>query len=143
MDGIVLTQQSLVSHLGEWSKYFLSFIIVLFAFSSIIYNYYLGENAVRTITQNGVGIQILRIAIIAIILLGAIAPQATAVFFFSDPMMGLLAIINLVVIMMLLPTCLRVLSDYRKQLKAGIDQPVFNADEFKDLDIDHKAWGKK
>ena len=143
MDGIVLTQQSLVSHLGEWSKYFLSFIIVLFAFSSIIYNYYLGENAVRTITQNSIGIQILRIAIIAIILLGAIAPQATAVFFFSDPMMGLLAIINLVVIMMLLPICLRVLSDYRQQLKAGIDQPVFNANEFKDLDIDHKAWGKK
>ena len=142
MDGIVLTQQSLVSHLGEWAKYFLSFVIVLFAFSSIIYNYYLGENAVRTMTEKAIGIQILRIAIVAIVLLGAVAPKATAVFFFSDPMMGLLAIINLIVIVMLLPICLRVLADFRQQLKSGVDQPVFNYDEFDDLDIDENAWKK-
>ncbi|MEZ5723349.1 MAG: alanine:cation symporter family protein [Paracoccaceae bacterium] len=39
----MLTQQSLVSHLGGWTQYFLTFVIALFAFSSIIYNYYLGK----------------------------------------------------------------------------------------------------
>lgn len=140
IDGITLTQQSLVSHLGEWSQYLLSLMILLFAFSSIIYNYYLGENALTIITKNPMALNVLRVVIIGIVFLGATAPGATAVFFFSDPMMGILALVNLVVIMMLLPTCLRILSDFRKQLAAGVERPVFNPDDFPDLDIDRTAW---
>ena len=141
IDGVVLTQQSLVSHLGEWTQYFLSIMILLFAFSSIIYNYYLGENALTVFTKSPIALNTLRIVVIVIVFLGATAPGATAVFFFSDPMMGVLALVNLVVIMMLLPTCLRVLHDFRQQLRAGIERPVFNPDDFKDLDIDRRAWG--
>jgi AGCS family alanine or glycine:cation symporter len=140
IDGVVLTQQSLVSHLGEWTQYFLTFAILLFAFSSIIYNYYLGENAMTAITGNASVLHVLRVVIMGCVFLGAVAPGATAVFFFSDPMMGILALVNLVVIMMLLPTCLRVLNDFRAQLKAGVDRPVLNPKDFPDLDIDHSAW---
>ena len=143
IDGVVLTQQSLVSHLGDWTQYFLTFIILLFAFSSIIYNYYLGENALSVITKNPMAIQVLRVAIMGIVFLGAAAPGATAVFFFSDPAMGLLALVNLVVIMMLLPTCLRILQDFRRQLKEGIERPVLNPADFPDLDIDRTAWTNK
>lgn len=140
IDGIVLTQQSLVYHLGEWTQYFLTFIILLFAFSSIIYNYYLGENALTTITENPMALHVLRVVIMGIVFLGAVAPGATAVFFFSDPMMGVLALVNLIAIMMLLPTCLRLLQDFRKQLKNGVARPVLNPDDFPDLDIDRTAW---
>lgn len=140
VDGIALTQQSLVSHLGGWTQYFLSFMILLFAFSSIIYNYYLGENALTVITKHPMAINVLRVVIIGIVFLGATAPGATSVFFFSDPMMGILALVNLVVIMMLLPTCLRILADFRKQLKEGIARPLFNPDDFADLDLDRAAW---
>ncbi|WP_259780140.1 alanine/glycine:cation symporter family protein [Aestuariispira ectoiniformans] len=140
VDGIALTQQSLVSHLGDWTQYFLSFMILLFAFSSIIYNYYLGENALTEITHSKVAQLILRLVVIGIVFAGATAPGATAVFFFSDPMMGILAVVNLVVIMMLLPTCLRILSDFRRQLKAGVDRPVLNPDDFPDLDLCRSAW---
>lgn len=140
VDGIVLTQQSLVSHLGEWTQYFLTFIILLFAFSSIIYNYYLGENALTTITNNPMALNILRIVVMGIVFLGAAAPGATSVFFFSDPMMGVLALVNLVAIMMLLPTALRLIRDFRRQLALGIDRPVLNPDDFRDLDIDRTAW---
>ena len=140
VDGIALTQQSLVWHLGGWSQYFLSLMILLFAFSSIIYNYYLGENALSFMTKNPIAINVLRIFVICIVFLGATAPGATAVFFFSDPVMGILAVVNLVVIIMLLPTCLRLLKDFRSQVDAGIQRPVFNPDEFPDLDIDRTAW---
>jgi alanine or glycine:cation symporter, AGCS family len=143
VDGIVLTQQSLVSHLGEWTQYFLTFIILLFAFSSIIYNYYLGENALTVITDHPMAVQILRVVVMGIVFLGATAPGATAVFFFSDPMMGILALVNLIAIMMLLPTCLRILQDFRKQLKAGVERPVLNPDDFPDLDLDRTAWTKE
>ena len=88
VDGVVLTQQSLVSHLGDWTQYFLSLMILLFAFSSIIYNYYLGENALTVITNSKASMTILRLMVIAIVFLGAVAPGATAVFFFSDPVDG-------------------------------------------------------
>ncbi|MGI9505952.1 MAG: alanine/glycine:cation symporter family protein [Geminicoccaceae bacterium] len=143
VDGIVLTQQSLVSHLGAWSQYLLSLMILLFAFSSIIYNYYLGENALTVITENPMAVQVLRVVVIAIVFIGATAPGATAVFFFSDPMMGILALVNLIAIMMLLPTCLRILRDFGNQLKSGIERPVFNPDDFPDLDIDRTAWTGK
>jgi len=143
IDGVVLTQQSLVSHLGDWTQYFLTFILLFFAFSSIIYNYYLGENALSVITSHPMAINVLRVAIMAIVFLGAVAPGATSIFFFSDPAMGVLALVNLIVIMMLLPTCLRILTDFKKQVKAGVERPVLNPDDFADLDLDRTAWTGK
>lgn len=140
IDGVVLTQQSLVSQVGNWSQYFLTFAILLFAFSSIIYNYYLGETALKVMTSQPAAVHVLRLAIVIIVFLGATAPGATAVFFFSDPLMGVLAIVNLMAIMMLFPTALRVLNDFRDQLKSGVDRPVFRPTAFPDLDLDHSAW---
>ncbi len=140
IDGVVLTQQSMVSHLGGWVQYFLTFAILLFSFSSIIYNYYLGENAMTVLSKNPMSILILRLAIIGIVFLGATAPAATSVFFFSDPMMGVLALVNLLAIMMLFPVAMRLLRDFRAQLKAGIERPVLNPDDYADLDIDREAW---
>lgn len=140
IDGVVLTQQSLVSHVGSWSQYFLTIAILLFSISSIIYNYYLGENALTFMSQNNVTVHILRIFVIGIVFLGAVAPGATSVFFFSDPMMGILAIVNLLALLMLFPTLIRILTDYKEQLKAGVEHPVFDASKFPDLDIDLEAW---
>jgi AGCS family alanine or glycine:cation symporter len=140
VDGIALTQQSLVSHLGTWAQYYLTFAVFLFAFSSIIYNYYLGETALAELTKNALSVHALRFAVILIVLLGASAPGATSVFFFSDPLMGLLALVNLMAVLMLFPVALRVLNDYRDQLNAGIERPVFDAAKFPDLDVDRDVW---
>ncbi len=140
IDGVALTQQSLVSHVGEWSQYFLTFAVLLFAFSSIIYNYYLGETALSVMTRQPAALHVLRVAIIAVVFLGATAPGATAVFFFSDPVMGVLAVVNLMAIMMLFPVALRILNDFRAQLRAGVARPVLDPRNFPDLDLDYSAW---
>lgn len=140
IDGVVLTQQSLASHFGEWSRYALTLAILLFAFSSIIYNVYLGENALAAITKSKPALLVLRVFILGLIFLGAAAPNATSVFFFSDPMMGILALVNLIAILMLFPTAIRVINDFRAQLKAGVARPVFDPENFPDLDLDRKAW---
>lgn len=140
VDGVVLTQQSLASHIGAWAQYFLTAAILLFAFSSVIYNYYLGETALTVLTENPFARHVLKLAVVALVFLGSAAKGATAVFFFSDPLMGLLALVNLLAITMLFPTGLRILNDFRRQLRAGIEKPIFNPDDFPDLDIDKKAW---
>ncbi|HEY7867332.1 MAG TPA: alanine/glycine:cation symporter family protein [Psychromonas sp.] len=143
INGVVLTQQSLVSHVGNWAQYYLTGAILLFSISSIVYNYYLGENALSFMSKDKISVHILRIAVISVVFLGAVAPGATAVFFFSDPLMGILAIVNLLALMMLFPTLMRILKDYKDQLKAGIEHPVLDALKFPDLNIDLKAWPKK
>jgi AGCS family alanine or glycine:cation symporter len=142
VNGVALTQQSLVSHVGDWAQYFLTFAILLFAFSSIIYNYYLGENALSVFTESHAARHVLRILIIALVFLGSSAPGATSVFFFSDPMMGILALVNLLAIAMLFPVAMRVLRDFRQQLAQGNDDPVFDPAKFSDLDVDPTAWEK-
>lgn len=140
IDGIVLVQNSVVGHFGEWSQYFLTTAILLFAFSSIIYNYYLGENALSLMTKSKMARQVLRVLVVALVFVGCTAPGAEDVFFFSDPLMGVLALVNLLAIAMLFPVAVRVLKDFREQLKAGVDTPVFDPDKFSDLDIDREAW---
>ena len=143
VDGVVLTQNALVSHLGSWTQYFLTIAVLLFAFSSIIYNYYLGENALSFMTPNPQVLLGFKFVLMAIVFLGAVAPGATAVFFFSDPMMGVLALVNLMALMMLFPILRRVLRDFDEQRKAGVARPVFNPENFPDLDLDHSAWHHK
>ncbi len=143
INGVALTQQSLVSHLGDWTQYFLTGAVLLFAFSSIIYNYYLGENALTVMTKSGAALHAFKLALVGIVFLGAVAPAATSVFFFSDPMMGILAVVNLLALTMLFPVAKRLIIDFGEQLKSGVDRPVLNPDKFADLDINRSVWTGK
>ncbi len=124
INGVALTQQSLVSHLGEWTQYFLTGAVLLFAFSSIIYNYYLGENALTVMTDSTVVLHGFKLVLGGIVFLGAVAPAATSVFFFSDPMMGILAVVNLLALLMLFLIAKRMIVDFSGQLAAGADRPA-------------------
>lgn len=140
LTGAPLVQQALADHFGYWAQYLLTLLLFMFSLSSIIYNYYLGETAMVELSRSQAAIYTLRVLVVACVMLGAAAPQATSVFFFSDPLMGVLAVVNLMVIVSLLPVVLRVLHDYRQQLARGIEEPIFKADEFADLDVDRRAW---
>ncbi len=87
IDGIVLTQQSRASHMGAWSSYPLAASTLLFAFSSIIYSDYLGENAIATLKGGPKMLLLFRLTLIGVVFLGCVAPSAISVFFFADPPM--------------------------------------------------------
>ena len=143
INGVALTQQSLVFHLGAWVQYFLTGAVLLFAFSSIIYNYYLGENALTFMTDSDMAIHGFKVALVGIVFLGAVAPAATSVFFFSDPMMGILAVVNLLMLVMMFPVAKRLIVDFSEQLKAGVERPVLDPKKFKDLNINTDVWTGK
>ena len=84
-----------------------------------------------------------QLPLMGIVLLGAVAPGATAVFFFSDPMMGILAVVNLLALAMLFPIAKRLMVDFAEQLKAGVARPVLDPDKYADLEIDRTAWTGK
>jgi alanine or glycine:cation symporter, AGCS family len=74
-----------------------------------------------------------------LVLWGSQQDLSTA-FAFADVTMGLLAVVNLVVVVLLLKVGLRVMRDYDLQVASGIDEPVFDAAKFPDLRIDRRAW---
>lgn len=137
--GVALTQSAMASHLGIWGEWFVSIALTLFAFSSIMYNYYLGENSVGFLSQdNRYLINVFRLAMVLLVLWGSLQDLGT-VFGFADLTMALLGLVNLLALVGLYRVGIRLLRDYDEQLKT-VDQPVFNPDAFADLDIDHRAW---
>ncbi|MBU7594514.1 alanine/glycine:cation symporter family protein [Metabacillus halosaccharovorans] len=138
-DGIVLTQQALETSMGTWAGIFLSIIVLMFAFSSIVGNYYYGESNIEFINNNKLFLNIYRVAVVAMVAFGSLA-SLSFVWSLADLFMGLMAIINLIAITLLGKIAFSALSDYMKQRAAG-KNPTFTADSIEGLK-NVEAWGK-
>ncbi|WP_078431872.1 alanine/glycine:cation symporter family protein [Metabacillus halosaccharovorans] len=138
-DGIVLTQQALETSMGTWAGIFLSIIVLMFAFSSIVGNYYYGESNIEFINNNKLFLNIYRVAVVAMVAFGSLA-SLSFVWSLADLFMGLMAIINLIAITLLGKIAFSALSDYTKQRAAG-KNPTFTADSIEGLK-NVEAWGK-
>ena len=125
--GIALTQFALSSEIGNIGKYFLTASILLFAFTSIIGNYYYGQANVQFVTERKPTMLAFRIGVCAMVFLGAIA-QLNFVWNLADLFMTVMALINLYAIFRLRKQALAVLADYRKQKAEGKD-PHFYPDD--------------
>jgi len=138
--GVALTQSALADHVGDWGRSFVSVALMLFGFSTILYNYYLGENSINFFsTENQNFFNTFRVAIIGLVCWGATTDLGT-VFGFADVTMGLLALVNLIALIALFKPGLRILKDFDDQITEGIEQPVFDVRRFKDLNLDAAAW---
>lgn len=137
--GVVLTQTALAAEVGEWGRVFVSMALLLFVFTTLVYNYYLGENALAFFSEKRWLVQSYRVLVMALVLWGSMQDLST-VFGFADVTMGLLALVNLVALFLLFRTGLRLMRDYDTQIKAGNQTPVFDPRAYADLDIDHAAW---
>lgn len=131
--GIELTQNAFSAHVGSWGTYFIAFCILLFAFSSIIGNYYYGESNIEFLTDKKIYINIYRLCVVAMVFFGCLANLET-VWNLADVFMGFMAIINLIAITLLSKIAFKALDDYKKQKKAGIKSPVFKASSIPELE---------
>ncbi|HIV74717.1 MAG TPA: alanine:cation symporter family protein [Candidatus Pseudogracilibacillus intestinigallinarum] len=124
-DGILLTQASMELHVGTWAPYFVAIAILFFAFSSIIGNYYYGETNIEFINANKAWMNVYRVLVLVMVMFGALA-QVSLVWSMADLFMGMMAVINLTVIVLLGKVAFKVLDDFTVQRKKGLN-PVFKA----------------
>ena len=138
--GIELTQLALESQVGPIGKHLVALAILLFAFSSIIANYYYGESNLRFIMDNKWLVHIYRAAVLGMVIWGATSNLPT-VWAFADVSMGMMALINLCAILVLSRLVIQVLKDFDDQVDAGVT-PVFNRRKFPFLDktMDADVW---
>ena len=141
-DGVALTQASLATHIGETGRIFVSIALLLFSFSTVLYNYYLGENSLSYLTKGRSSrglMNAFRVLILILCCTGAVLNLGT-IFSFADLTMGLLALANLFGLALLFSKARTVIGDYDKQIKAGVEHPAFDSAQFPELDLDKKAW---
>ncbi|SIS16364.1 alanine or glycine:cation symporter, AGCS family [Aquipseudomonas alcaligenes] len=137
--GVILTQTAMAAVVGEWGRIFVSMALLLFVFTTLVYNYYLGENALSFFSNKKPVLIGYRVLVIALVLWGSMQDLST-VFAFADVTMGLLALVNLVALALLFKVGLRLMRDYDAQIKAGVEEPVLSTKAFADLDLDPSVW---
>ncbi|WP_231572048.1 alanine/glycine:cation symporter family protein [Pontibacillus halophilus] len=137
LDGIQITQAAFGTVVGEWANMFIAVAIFLFAFSSVVGNYYYGETNIQFIKDTKLGLTFYRLAVVAMVVFGAMV-KVSVVWTMADLAMGVMALINLYAIARLYPVAVAALNDYRKQRKAG-KNPVFHKDNI-ETNHDLEYW---
>ena len=130
-DGIQLTQDALVSQVGAWGSIFIAVCIFLFAFSSVIGNYYYGEANIEFLNGNKIWLSLYRACVVGMVLFGSLA-KIQIVWDMADFFMGIMAMINLVAIGLLGKISIKTLRDYQKQKLNGKD-PKFKKSSIPEL----------
>ena len=124
--GIQLTQAALSSQVGPWGNNFIALCILLFAFSSIVGNYYYGETNIEFMNTSKAWLLAYRLSVVSMVMFGA-RSEIQIVWDMADLFMGVMALINLVAIFFLANKAFDALRDYAAQKRLGID-PVFFKD---------------
>ena len=132
--GIQLLQQALVTLTGGWGAGFVSLILILFAFSSIVVNYLYAENNLIFLKLDSrAAIGTLRLAVILMIIAGSFLSMPL-VWQLADIIMALMAITNLTAILLLSPVVILIARDYLRQRKLGVP-PVFDPARYPDVKV--------
>ena len=126
--GAAYVQASTRAVLGDFGPVFLTAAVCLFAFTTLLGNYYYTEGCLRFIMKREPSktfMLIFRLFATALIFLGAVISAGLA-WDTADLLQALMVLINVPVILILAKPALAALKDYEAQRKAG-KEPVYRA----------------
>ena len=128
LKGMPWVQAAAAESLGGFGTTFITIALFMFAFTTLIGNYFYAEMGLGYLCDKKPGKRMLiafRIFATVVVFGGALMEFSVA-WSTADVIMGFLALINLPVIILLGGPAVKCLNDYRKQKKAG-KNPVFKA----------------
>ena len=140
LNGIMLTQSALQSEVGAAGPIFIAIAIFLFAFSSIIGNYYYGEANIRFITPNPTVMTVYRIFSGGVMVMFGAMASFELVWNIVDFFMAFLTACNLIAIVILGKYAFRLLDDYRQQKRRGIKEPTFHRSQLPEIEHELECW---
>lgn len=129
MAGMAYVQAAMNSTLGKFGVVFITVSLFLFAFTTLLGNFYYAETGLAYLcgmTPSNGAKWGMRIVAAVVVCVGA-TMKLGIVWDTADVLMGFMALINVPVIVILLKPVLRCLEDYTEQKKAG-KNPVFKAE---------------
>lgn len=138
-NGIQLTQASLCSEIGSAGSYIVAIALFVFAFTSIIGNYYYGEVNMKYLKAGPKAIMLYRIVVGGMVIFGSLA-SLDLVWALADITMAFMTLCNLFAIILLGKYAFRLLTDYSQQRKRGIKSPTFRKESMPDIKDDLSCW---
>ena len=141
LNGIALTQAAIGCEVGALGPIFVAVAIFLFAFSSIIGNYYYGESNIRFITHDHRVLLVFRLLSGGVMVMFGALASLEVVWSIGDVFMALVTACNLVAIVFLGKYVFRLLRDYRQQKHSGIKDPTFHRSKLPEIEQDIECWG--
>ncbi|WP_422115457.1 alanine/glycine:cation symporter family protein [Brachybacterium sp. UNK5269] len=130
-EGLVMVQESLSANLGGWSAILLAAIMFLLAFTSVLGNFSYGEANMHFLTDKRGWHLAFGAAVVALVFIGSVIAVDLA-WTIAGVSMVFIALINMVVIAILLPTSLKLLRHYNAQRAQGLD-PIFLASDLPEI----------
>lgn len=128
--GAAYVQEASSAALGSFGPVFIAIAVSLFAFTTLLGNYYYTEGCLRFILKREPGktfMLVFRLCATVLIFLGAIISAGLA-WDTADLLQALMVIINVPVILILSRHAIRALTDYEQQRRAG-KEPHYIAKE--------------
>ncbi len=125
LDGIPLVQESVKSMFGEVGVGIITVSVALFAFTSLIGNYFYAEFNVKFISENKVFMTVFRLLAVVMVFIGANSDLKLA-WNMADILMGGMALVNIIALFCLGGIAVKAMNDYIDQKKEG-KNPVFKA----------------
>ena len=126
-DGANLVQGVISSTaFGSAANYIIAIFLFVFAFTSLIGYYTMSESNARFIKDKKSVIMAVKILVILVAFIAGTVSTATTVDNVSDTFMALMASVNMILVVLLSRQVFEAYADYRKQKKAGIEEPVFH-----------------
>lgn len=141
LEGIQLIQKAMRVLMGSWGAEFVTLVVILFAFSSIVANYIYAENNLFFLRLNNPkAIWCLRICTFATVIGGTLL-SLPLMWQLADIIMACMAITNLTAILLLSPVVHTIASDYLRQRKLGV-RPVFDPLRYPEIgrQLSPDAW---
>lgn len=128
LQGAPWVQASLQASLGSFGPVFITVSMVLFAFTTLLGNCFYCDNLLIYIHKEQPGKRFMagfRLVCAIVVFVGA-GMEMSMLWDISDVLMGVMALINIPVILVLSNTAMKAVKDYEKQLKNG-GNPVFRS----------------
>ena len=128
LQGAPWVQVALHESLGAFGPAFITVSMILFAFTTLLGNCFYCDNLLTYIHKKKPGKTFMagfRIVCAVVVFVGA-GMEMSMLWNISDVLMGVMAIINIPVILILSNTAMKALKDYERQLKMGVN-PVFKS----------------
>ena len=136
LQGAPWVQVALQESLGTFGPVFITVSMVLFAFTTLLGNCFYCDNLLTYIHKKQPGKRFMagfRVVCALVVFVGA-GMEMSMLWNISDVLMGVMAIINIPVILILSNMAMKALKDYERQLKMGMN-PVFKS---KDIGMKEK-----
>ena len=128
LKGMPWVQAAAAESMGSFGTVFITVALFLFAFTTLIGNYFYAEMGLGYLCDKKPGKKLLTVfrLFATVVVFGGALMEFSVAWATADVIMGFLALINLPVIIILSKPAIRCLRDYAKQKKEG-KNPVFKA----------------